>query len=57
MDSSGRFLSRGRSSIPASPLTPPRPHSSTPTNHAHIPSLAGSHRLPEVHILEIQARD
>jgi len=33
-----RFVSRGRSSTPISPLTPPRPHSATPSNHTHIPS-------------------
>jgi len=48
-----RFVSRGRSSVPTSPLIPPRPHSATPFNHTRIPPLAGRHRLPEVHRFEI----
>jgi len=55
-DSRGIFVSRGRSSIPTSPLISPRPHSATPSNHTHIPSSAGRHRLPEVHRFQIQLR-
>lgn len=56
-DSRGRFVSRGRSSIPTSPLTLARPRSATPSTDTHIPSFAGRHRLPEVHRSEIQPRD
>ena len=45
-DSRGRFI-RGRSLIPTTPLTPPRPRSSTPPTQTHIPYYTG-HRLPEV---------
>ena len=34
-DSRGRFI-RGRSLIPTTPLTPPRPRSSTPPTQTHI---------------------
>lgn len=55
-DSRGKFISRGRISIPTSPLTPARPRSATPSTHTRIPSLAGRHRLPEVHRSETQPK-
>ena len=45
-DPRGRFV-RGRSLIPTTPLTPPRPRSNTPPTQTHIPYYTG-HRLPEV---------
>lgn len=56
-DSRGRFISRCRSLIPTSPLTPPWPRSATPSTQSHIPSIAGRHRLLEVHRYEIQPKD
>lgn len=53
-DSRGRFIVRGRSSIPTSSLTPPRPLSATPPTQTRIPSISGQHRLPEVLRSEIQ---
>ena len=52
-DSRGRFI-RGRSLIPTTPLTPPRPRSSTPPTQPHIPYYTG-HRLPEVSRSDIQS--
>ena len=46
-DSRGRFIATGRSLIPTTPLTPPRPRSITPPSQTHIPYCIG-HRLPEV---------
>ena len=51
-DSRGRFIARGRSSIPTTSPTPPRIRRDTPPSQAHIPS----HRPPEVLRLEIQLR-
>ena len=45
-DSRGRFI-RGRSLIPTTPLTPPRPRSITPPYQTHIPYFTG-HRILEV---------
>jgi len=56
-DSRGRFVSRGRSSILTSPLTPTRPRSVTPSSKIRIPSFSGRHRLPKVNRYEIQPRD
>jgi len=56
-DSRGRFISIGRSSIPTSPLIPPRPHSATPPTKNHIPSFASRLKLPKVHRYEIQSKD
>jgi len=56
-DSRGRFVSRGRSSIPTSSLTPTRPCSDTPSSKICIPSFIGTHRIPEVYRYEIQQRD
>ena len=53
-DSRGRFIARGRSLIPITPLTPPRPRSSTPPSQTHIPYFTG-HRLPEVLRSNIQS--
>ena len=52
-DSRGRFIARGRSLIPTTPLTPPRLRSDTPPSQTHIPYFT-SHRLPEVLRSEIQ---
>ena len=51
-DSRGRFIVRGRSSIPTTPPTPPRLRRDTPPYQTHIPS----HRPPEVLRSEIQSR-
>ena len=51
-DSRGRFIARGRSSIPTTPPTPPRLRRDTPPSQAHTPS----HRPPEVLRSEIQSR-
>ena len=56
-DSRGRFIVRGRSLIPATPLTPLRPQSATPPSQTHIPFFTTRHRLPEVLRSEIQAGD
>ena len=52
-DSRGRFIARGRSLIPTSPLTPPRLRSDTPPSQTHIPYFT-SHRLLEVLRSKIQ---
>ena len=52
--SRGRFIARGRSLIPTTPLTPPRPRSSTPPTQTHIPYYSG-HRLPKVSKSDIQS--
>ena len=54
-DSRGRFVGRGRSSIPTNPLTPLRPRESTPPTQTRIP-FRGQQRLPEISRLEIQSR-
>ena len=54
-DSRGRFIARGRSSIPITPHTPPRLRRDTPPSETHIPHFT-SHRLPEVLRSEIQLR-
>ena len=51
-DSRGRFIARGRSSIPTTPLTPPRIRRDTPPAQAHTPS----HITPKVLRSEIQSR-
>jgi len=51
-DSRGRFIARGRSSIPTTPFTSPRLRRDTPPYQIHIPS----HRPPEVLRSEIQSR-
>ena len=56
-DSRVRFVSRGLSSIPTSPLTPPQPRSATPSIQTHITSILAIHRLPEVLRYEIQPKD
>lgn len=55
-DSRGRFIGRCRSLIPTSPLTPPWPRSFTISTQTYIQSIAGKHRLPTVHISEIQPK-
>ena len=55
--SRGRFVGRGKSLIPTSPITPPQPRSATPSTQTHIPSIAGRHRLPELLRYEIQPKD
>jgi len=54
-DSKGRFIARGRSSIPTTPPTPPRLRRDTPPSQTHIPHFT-SHRLPKVLRSEIQLR-
>ena len=54
-DSRGRFIVRGGSLIPTTPLTPPRSRSATPPSQTHIPYFT-RHRLPEALRLEIQSR-
>ena len=51
-DSRGRFIARGRSSIPTTPPNPPRIRRDTPPSQAHTPS----HRTPEVLRSEIQSK-
>lgn len=55
-DSRARFVSRGKSSIPTSPLIPPQLRSATPSSQTHIPSITDIHRLPEVLRYEIQPK-
>ena len=45
-DFRGRFIARGKSLIPTTPLTPPRPRSVTPPSQTHIPYFT-RHRHPE----------
>jgi len=52
-DSRGRFIARGRSSIPTTPPTPPRTRSDTTTHQAHTPS----HRTPNITGVEIQSKE
>ena len=54
-DSRSRFIARGKSLIPKTPLTPPRPQSDTPPSQTHIPYFT-RHRLPEVLRSKIQLR-
>ena len=54
-DSMVRFIARGRSLIPTTPLTPPRLRSDTPPSKTHIPYFT-SHILLEVLRSEIQLR-
>ena len=54
-DSRGRFVGRGRSSIPTNPLTPPRPRESTSPTQTRIP-FRGQQRLLEISRSEIQSR-
>ena len=51
-DSRGRFIARGRSSIPTTPPTLPRLRRDTPPYQAHTPS----HRPPKVLRSKIQSR-
>jgi len=50
-DSRGRFIARGRSSIPTIPPTPPRTRNDTPPSQTHTPS----HRTPGIPRAEIQS--
>ena len=43
-DSRGRFIARGRSSIPTTPPTPPIVRKDTPPSQTHTPSL----RIPRI---------
>ena len=51
-DSRGKFIARGRSSIPTTPPTPPRTRRDTPPSQDHT----SSHKTPEVLRLEIQSK-
>lgn len=51
-DSRGRFIARGRRSIPTTPPTPPRTRRDTPPSQAHTPS----HRTPEIPGEKIQSK-
>jgi len=48
-DSRGRFIARGRSSIPTTPPTPPRTRKDTTPSQTHTPS----HRTPGIPGVEI----
>ena len=52
-DSRGRFIARGRSSIPTTPPTPPRTRKDTPPSQTHTPS----HRTAEILRAEIQSKE
>ena len=52
-DSRGRFIARGRSSIPTTPPTPPRTRRDTPPSQSHTPN----HRTPEIIRSEIQLKE
>jgi len=52
-DSRGRFIARGRSSIPTTPPTPLRTRKHTPPSQTHTPS----HRTPRILGVEIQSKE
>ena len=52
-DSRGRFIARGRSSIPKTPPTPPRVRKDTPPSQTHTPN----HRIPEIPRAETQSEE
>ena len=53
IDSRGRFITRGISSIPTTPPTPPRARKGTPPSQTHTPS----HRTPGILGVEIQSKE
>jgi len=52
-DSRGRFIARGRGSIPTTPPTPPRTRKDTPPSQTHTPN----HRTPGISGAEIQSKE
>ena len=52
-DSRGRFIARGRSSIPTTPPTPPRTRRGTTPSQSHTPS----HRSLGILGVEIQSKE
>ena len=52
-DSRGRFIARGRSSIPTTPPTPPRTRKDTPPSQTHTPS----DRTPKIPRAKIQSKE
>ena len=52
-DLRGRFIARGRSSIPTTPPTPTRTRKDTPPSQTHTPS----HITPEIPGVEIQSKE
>lgn len=56
-DYRGRFVGRGKSLIPTSSLTPPRPRSATPPTQTLIPSFSGKHKFLGALRSKIQRRD